>query len=64
MMKAKLIKKEDYLKREETRKSDRKKPRVVKQTIDRVSEWMERSPSERKDPRKAFDALFARPQVQ
>ncbi|MGE0101466.1 MAG: hypothetical protein AB7H86_20340 [Blastocatellales bacterium] len=64
MTKAKLVKKEDYIKQQEMRKRARKKPRVVKQTIDRVAEWLETSAAERKDPRKAFEALFAQPQVQ
>ncbi|QQS47598.1 MAG: hypothetical protein IPM66_02770 [Acidobacteriota bacterium] len=64
MAKAKLVKKEEFIKQQEMRRQARKKPRVVKQTIEKVSEWLERSPTERKDPRKAFEALFAQPQVQ
>ena len=61
MTKAKLVKKEDYIKQQEIRMRARRKQKVVKKTIDKVSEWLESSTVERKDPRKAFEALFAQP---
>jgi hypothetical protein len=62
MANARLIKKQELINREQE-KAIEKKP-VVKKKMDAVVEWLGNHRTERKDPRKAFDALFVQPQTQ
>ena len=63
MTKAKLIKKGEVL--EQQRKATQKtQKQTVKQTVDVVSNWIEKQNTKRLDPRAAFAALFAQPQAQ
>jgi hypothetical protein len=62
MANARLIKKQELINREQE-KAIEKKP-VVKKKMDAVVEWLGNQRTERKDPRKAFDALFVQPQTQ
>ena len=63
MTKAKLIKKGEALERQ--RKTTQKtQKQTIKQTVDVVSNWIEKQNTKRLDPRAAFAALFAQPQAQ
>lgn len=56
--KARLIKKQEVIEREQTQSTDLPQ-KVVKQTVDVMVEWLEKQRNQRQDPRKAFAALFA-----
>jgi hypothetical protein len=67
MTKARLVKKQELIEREQVKKTNsaRKSQRkVVKKTVDAMVEWLENQRVQRQDPRKAFAALFAQPQTQ
>ena len=63
MTKAKLIKRSEVAEREQARKAKPQKSNVRK-TVNAVVGWIENQRVQREDPRKAFAALFARPQTQ
>ncbi|MFM8395031.1 MAG: hypothetical protein ACKOB4_14010 [Acidobacteriota bacterium] len=62
MSKARLIKKEDTVAQNSLKKPATKAPRSRKRR-EVISEWIEIHRLERKDPRKAFAALFTQPQA-
>ncbi len=64
MAKARLIKKHEMIEREQEKAVEQKPVIKNKNKMDAVVEWLENQRTERKDPRKAFDALFAQPQTQ
>jgi hypothetical protein len=64
MTKAKLIKRDEFLEREQTQRARKVQQQAVKKTIDVVGEWIDRRRGERTNPRAAFAALFAQPQTQ
>ncbi len=62
MNKARLIKKEDKPIQTSRKATETSTPRSRKRR-EVISEWIEKQRSERKDPRKAFAALFTQPQA-
>ena len=62
MTKARLIKKEDKPTQTSRKATETKSPRSRKRR-EVISEWIDKHRAERKDPRKAFAALFTQPQV-
>jgi hypothetical protein len=64
MTKAKLIKKDEVLERQQRKIAQKAQKQTVKQTVDVVSNWIEKQSTKRLDPRAAFAALFAEPQAQ
>ena len=64
MMKAKLIKRDELLEREQAQRVQKEQQQTVKKTINVVGEWIDNRRSERINPRAAFAALFAQPQPQ
>ena len=64
MTKAKLIKKDEVLERQQKNTAQKTQKQAVKQTVDVVSNWIEKQNAKRLDPRAAFAALFAQPQAQ
>jgi hypothetical protein len=64
MTKAKLIKKDEAIKRRKEQTAQKSQKQATKKTMIAVSEWIEGRRSERLDPRTAFAALFAWPQAQ
>ena len=62
MSKARLIKKDDTVAQSSRNASVTKAPRSRKRR-EVISEWIEKQRLERKDPRKAFAALFTQPQT-
>jgi predicted pyridoxine 5'-phosphate oxidase superfamily flavin-nucleotide-binding protein len=74
MKRAKLIKREEIIEREQTaasesakesaQKSPAQQPSVVRLTFDAVRKWAnERQSNKSVKPREAFDALFAEPRT-
>lgn len=64
MTKARLVKRETALAQEEAKRNRLLKQPVVKKTVEAVTDWLEVQKTEKKDPRKAFAALFSQPQPQ
>ena len=60
MAKARLIKKNELVEREQAKVADPPQGKVVKQTVNAVVDWLDQHRNRREDPRKAFNALFAR----
>lgn len=63
MTKAKLIKKDEALERQQKTVAQRFQKQAVKQTVEVVNNWIEKQNAKRLDPRAAFAALFAQPQT-
>lgn len=63
MTKAKLIKKDEILKREPKIVAQRSQKQAVRQTVEVVNQWIEKQQAKHLDPRAAFAALFAHPQT-
>jgi hypothetical protein len=61
--KAKLIKKDEALERQQKTVAQRFQKQAVKQTVEVVNNWIEKQNAKRLDPRAAFAALFAQPQT-
>lgn len=59
MTKAKLIKKDEAIKRRKEQIAQKSQKQVAKKTMIAVSEWIEERRSQRLNPRTAFAALFA-----
>jgi hypothetical protein len=64
MKKARLIKKQEMIERAQAKKPDLTQKKVMKKTVDAVVDWLEVQRNQKKDPRKAFAALFVQPQTQ
>jgi hypothetical protein len=64
MTKAKLIKKDEVVERQQQKIAQKAQKQTVKQTVEIVSNWIEKQNAQRLDPRAAFAALFAQPQAQ
>lgn len=64
MTKAKLIKKDEAIKRRKEQIAQKSQKQMAKKTMIAASEWSEERRSECLDPRTAFAALFAWPQAQ
>ncbi|MEP7274679.1 MAG: hypothetical protein ABI882_24530 [Acidobacteriota bacterium] len=61
MMKAKLVKREEMIERQQAKAAQRAQKQAVRQTMGVVGDWIEFGRSQRIDPRAAFAALFAQP---
>ena len=64
MTQAKLIKKDEVVERRRKKIAPKSQKQAVKQTVEVVSNWIEKQNAKRLDPRAAFAALFAQPQTQ
>ncbi|MBI1766688.1 MAG: hypothetical protein HYR56_35225 [Acidobacteria bacterium] len=64
MMKAKLIKREEVIERQQTRAKQKVQKQAVRKTMEVVGDWIDTRRAQRLDPRAAFAALFAQPQAQ
>jgi len=62
MMKAKLIKRDEAIERQQEKLARKTQQKAVKKTVDIVHEWMDQRQIQRLNPRAAFAALFAQPQ--
>ena len=63
MTKAKLIKKDEILERQQKTVAQRSQKQTVRQAVEVVNNWIEKQNAKRLDPRAAFAALFAQPQT-
>lgn len=63
MTKAKLIKRDEIVERQQLNATQRIPKQKARKTMEVVSDWIEASRKERIDPRAAFAALFAQPQA-
>jgi hypothetical protein len=63
MKKAKLIKREEVIEKQQTKASQRTQKQPVRKTIEVVSDWIVTHRAQRLDPRAAFAELFAQPQT-
>lgn len=64
MSKARLIKKQDFVDRQEEKRQVARQRPTLKKKVNAVVEWLDSKREQRQDPRKAFEALFAQPQTQ
>lgn len=64
MTKAKLIKREEVIERQQIKAQQKVQKQTAKKTLDVVSDWIDARKIQRVDPRAAFAALFAQPQAQ
>lgn len=64
MTKAKLIKREEVIERQQVKAQQKGKKRATRKTMEIVGDWLDAQRSQRVDPRAAFAALFAQPQTQ
>lgn len=64
MTKAKLIKREEVVERQQIKAQQKVQKQTAKKTMEVVSDWIDARKIQRVDPRVAFAALFAQPQVQ
>ena len=63
MHKARLIKREELVERQQGNAAKKTHKKTVKNTIKVVSGWIDRHRTQQADPRAAFAALFAQPEV-
>ena len=63
MMKAKLIKREEAIEQQQVRNARKIQQKAAKKTVEIVSEWMDQRQIQKLNPRAAFAALFAQPQL-
>ena len=64
MTKAKLIKREEIIERQQAVAQQKVKKQSVRKTMEIVGDWIDTRRGQRVDPRAAFAALFAHPQTQ
>ncbi len=64
MTKAKLIKREEVIERQQAVAQQKVKKQSVRKTMEIVGDWIDTRRGQRVDPRAAFAALFAHPQTQ
>ena len=65
MTKAKLIKREEVVERQQVKAAQKVQKQASRKTMEVVGDWIDaRRASQRLDPRAAFAALFAQPQAQ
>lgn len=64
MTKAKLIKREEVIERQQAKAQQKVKKQAVRKTMEIVGDWIDTQRSQRVDPRAAFAALFTQPQTQ
>ncbi len=64
MTKAKLIKREEVIERQQIRAKQKVQKQAVRKTMEVVGDWIDTRRVQRLDPRAAFAALFAQPQAQ
>lgn len=62
MTKAKLIKREEVVERQQAKAAQKVQKRAVRKTAEVVGDWIDNRRAQRIDPRAAFTALFALPQ--
>lgn len=62
MMKAKLIKREEAMERQQEKKARIAQQKTAKKTVEIVHEWLDQRQIQKLNPRAAFAALFAQPQ--
>lgn len=63
MKKARLIKKQEAIERQQAKESQVPQKKVVEKTVNAVVGWLENQRAQRQDPRKAFADLFSQPQT-
>ncbi len=64
MTKAKLIKREEVIERQQIKAQQKVRKQTVKKTMEVIGDWIDARKLQRVDPRAAFAALFAQPQAQ
>ena len=62
MTKAKLIKREEVIERQQAKATQKAQKQAVRKTTEVVGDWIDNRRAQRIDPRAAFTALFALPQ--
>ena len=62
MTKAKLIKREEVIERQQAKAAQKAQKQAVRKTTEAVGNWIDNRRAQRTDPRAAFIALFALPQ--
>ena len=63
MMKAKLIKREEAVERQQIGNARKIQQKAAKKTVEVVNEWMDQRQIQKLNPRAAFAALFVQPQL-
>ena len=64
MGKARLVKKQEAVEREQAKNTKLPQRKAMEKTMDAMVGWLKNQRVQRQDPRKAFADLFAQPQPQ